>query len=305
MTHADVRRRLRLVLLVFALAEYRRQTHLVIAGVAKHLLPHAEPMYNQISAYAREAETPWLMQAQEDFGQLSTIDEMALVVQVCACDTRKLLEDEYAAELQAFLAYDLRALRERERCVAVPPPDWAAPQQAAAAAATQPSQVADEHPEYACGAVLKEGVVCAYIAQSPMQLALHKATARDHIVSFVVAFVQVNQCPWCASIFATRQSACRHVLGSFAHGGCVVDCAFRTSQLHEHAELVCPMCSAAFDDLAGYNGHVRSHNSPSSIDLEHRGAPAPPLAGDGCLQPPPRKLATPARRSASAAGSRP
>lgn len=84
----------------------------------------------------------------------------------------------------------------------------------------------------------------------PDAASLHKARARDHIVSSVIAFVRINPCPWCVPIFAPRQSACRHVLWSFAHAGCVVGSAFRPSRLLEHAELTCPMCSASFDDLA-------------------------------------------------------
>lgn len=270
-TTAEVRRRLRLARVQTELIVQRLRTWQKVLGDMKNHEMYLTAVLGR-REYEQDADgNPWLVQAQNDFGQLPTIDEMAWVVQGCNGDIRKLLQDSYAAELRAFLAYDLRVLRERERCVAIPPPDWSEPGRAAADAPVPlPSQGVDEHPQFVCGAVLKEGVICTYVADSPTQLAMHKARARDHCISSVVAFVRVNQCPWCASTFATRQSACRHVLWSFSHGGCVVDCAFRPSPLQEHADLVCPLCSATFVGLACYNAHIRRHISPGSIDLEPR-----------------------------------
>ena len=67
-----------------------------------------------------------------------------------------------------------------------------------------------------------------------------------------------NACPWCASTFASKQSAVQHVRNAVIRNKCVCDLNFFNSKLVPPTDIECPICDVMCDSVEEYNWHMRA-----------------------------------------------
>lgn len=173
-----------------------------------------------------EEDHAWLVQMRCDDAEIERLDEYAWLVLHLLADPALPFRALGCEVSQQFMSADVRPIRAQAFSVRV------APLGCGQAISGGPALVPGRADLLlVCGQVSDDGSVCNHDAESATSLSLHQARAKNTTVP-VVSYVSDARCPWRRSLFAPRESACRHVLWAYKRGGCPTDRAHQAERFY-------------------------------------------------------------------------
>ena len=134
-----------------------------------------------------------------------------------------------------------------------------------------------------CHEVNCDGTVCgrAFRTRAALQQHRTRAAGGTHDTVHLASFVMTNQCPWCASVFASRAPAMQHVRGAFASGTCSPDWGFLQTEVIDFDSVQCLLCEECFEGAEACS-HPSSWPRPGGrLRRDRPGAPRGHLQGGG------------------------
>ena len=140
---------------------------------------------------------------------------------------------------EAFIAVDLKQIRNTSISAKVPPPGYHAPTQI-------PSMANTGSEEFICTDICENGTICGQMFSTLGALQMHRThmtnKGGEHGRVNIVKMVLSNQCIWCHSAFASVNAAKQHVRHSVMYDQCTVDESFIYRRLPYKQTSVCPLC---------------------------------------------------------------
>lgn len=208
-----------------------------------------------------ESANPWAKRVFSDFERLRMSDDHAWMVEDVQGDFVRLLRARHLAE--AFADADLSVLRARLWGCRQPPPGADVEDRDPPAACSVELDADGVQTSFVCEEVEATGVQCGRVFSSMAGLHAHRRFG--HRLQRQVALLTLsNQCPWCMTTFASRQSAQHHTSRALFLGRCRADRSSRRHQLVALHDFVCPQCH----ETAGRRrlvGSARAHSCSLAV----------------------------------------